>query len=99
LPVAAKWRTLSIVHDPTPDGIPIADCIRNALSDASMTFDQIDYINAHGTGTPENDKMEYLGAAAVFGDHAPKIPVSSNKSMIGHTLSGGARFRPARLPP
>jgi 3-oxoacyl-[acyl-carrier-protein] synthase II len=72
---------------PKPDGIPIADCIRNALSDASMTFDQIDYINAHGTSTPENDKMEYLGAAAVFGDHARRIPISSNKSMIGHTLS------------
>src|SRR6266849_349773 len=72
---------------PKPDGVPIADCIRNALADASMTFDQIDYINAHGTSTPENDKMEYLGAAAVFGDYARKIPVSSNKSMIGHTLS------------
>jgi 3-oxoacyl-[acyl-carrier-protein] synthase II len=72
---------------PKPDGVPIADCIRDALTDAGMTFDQIDYINAHGTSTPENDKMEYLGAAAVFGDHARKIPVSSNKSMIGHTLS------------
>jgi 3-oxoacyl-[acyl-carrier-protein] synthase II len=58
---------------PKPDGIPIADCLRNALADAGMTFDQIDYINAHGTSTPENDKMEYLGAAAVFGDHARKI--------------------------
>jgi 3-oxoacyl-[acyl-carrier-protein] synthase II len=72
---------------PKPDGKPIADCIRNALTDASMTFEQIDYINAHGTSTSENDKMEYLGTAAVFGDHARKIPVSSNKSMIGHTLS------------
>jgi 3-oxoacyl-[acyl-carrier-protein] synthase II len=72
---------------PNPDGIPIADCLRNALADAGMTYDQIDYINAHGTSTPENDKMEYLGAAAVFGEHTRKIPVSSNKSMIGHTLS------------
>ena len=72
---------------PKPDGIPIADCMRNALLDASMTPGQIDYINAHGTSTPENDKMEYVGAAAVFGDHARTIPVSSNKSMIGHTLS------------
>jgi len=72
---------------PKPDGLPIADCMRNALTDASMTCNQIDYINAHGTSTPENDKMEYVGTAAVFGDHARKIPVSSNKSMIGHTLS------------
>ena len=72
---------------PKPDGIPIADCMRNALTDASMTCNQIDYINAHGTSTPENDKMEYVGTAAVFGEHARKIPVSSNKSMIGHTLS------------
>ena len=72
---------------PNPDGKPIADCIRGALADASMTFEEIDYVNAHGTSTSENDKMEYLGTAAVFGDHARKIPVSSNKSMIGHTLS------------
>jgi 3-oxoacyl-[acyl-carrier-protein] synthase II len=72
---------------PKPDGVPIADCMRNALTDASMTFDQIDYINAHGTSTSENDRMEYVGAVAVFGDHVRKIPVSSNKSMIGHTLS------------
>ena len=72
---------------PKPDGLPIADCMRNALADASMTPDQIDYINAHGTSTPENDRMEYVGAATVFADHASTIPVSSNKSMIGHTLS------------
>jgi 3-oxoacyl-[acyl-carrier-protein] synthase II len=52
-----------------------------------MTFEEIDYINTHGTSTSENDKMEYLGTAAVFGDRARKSPVSSNKSMIGHTLS------------
>lgn len=71
----------------SPDGKPIIGCIRNALADASLAPEQIDYINAHGTGTPENDKMEYLGIAAVLGDHAGKIPVSSNKSMVGHTIS------------
>ena len=45
------------------------------------------YINAHGTGTPENDKMEWLGVSAVFGERAASIPISSNKSMIGHTLT------------
>jgi 3-oxoacyl-[acyl-carrier-protein] synthase II len=72
---------------PKPDGKPIADCIRRALADADIAFDGIDFINAHGTGTAENDRMEYVGAAAVFGEHARRIPVSSNKSMIGHTLS------------
>jgi 3-oxoacyl-[acyl-carrier-protein] synthase II len=71
----------------SPDGKPIIGCIRNALTDAGLTPDDIDYINPHGTGTPENDKMEYLGASAVFGERAKSIPTSSNKSMIGHTLS------------
>ena len=71
----------------SPDGKPIIGCVRNALSDAGIVPEQIDYINAHGTGTPENDKMEYLGISTVFGEHAGKIPVSSNKSMVGHTLS------------
>jgi 3-oxoacyl-[acyl-carrier-protein] synthase II len=71
----------------SPDGKPIIGCVRNALADAGISSDQIDYINAHGTGTPENDKMEYLGISSVFGERATQIPVSSNKSMVGHTLS------------
>ena len=71
----------------SPDGKPIIGCVRNALADAGIDADQIDYINAHGTGTPENDKMEYLGISSVFGERTTQIPVSSNKSMVGHTLS------------
>src|SRR5262245_6893295 len=71
----------------SPDGKPIVGCIRNAIADAGLTPDDIDYVNPHGTGTPENDKMEYLGVATVFGERAMAVPVSSNKSMIGHTLS------------
>jgi 3-oxoacyl-[acyl-carrier-protein] synthase II len=71
----------------SPDGKPIIGCVRKALADASMTPEQIDHINAHGTSTPENDKMEYLGISAVFGERAKQIPVSSNKSMVGHTIS------------
>jgi 3-oxoacyl-[acyl-carrier-protein] synthase II len=71
----------------SPDGKPIIGCVRNALADAGISSDQVDYINAHGTGTPENDKMEYLGISTVFGERAKQIPVSSNKSMVGHTLS------------
>ena len=71
----------------SPDGKPIIGCIRNALNDAGLAPDHIDYINPHGTGTPENDKTEYLGVSTVFGERAQSIPISSNKSMIGHTLS------------
>jgi 3-oxoacyl-[acyl-carrier-protein] synthase II len=71
----------------SPDGKPIIGCVRKTLADAGMTSEQIDYINAHGTATPENDKMEYLGISAVFGERAKQIPVSSNKSMVGHTIS------------
>jgi 3-oxoacyl-[acyl-carrier-protein] synthase II len=71
----------------SPDGKPIIGCIRNAIADAGLMPDDIDYINPHGTGTPENDKMETLGVMAVFGERAKAIPISSNKSMIGHTLS------------
>jgi 3-oxoacyl-[acyl-carrier-protein] synthase II len=71
----------------SPDGKPIIGCVRKTLADAGMTPEQVDYINAHGTATPENDKMEYLGISAVFGERAKQIPVSSNKSMVGHTIS------------
>jgi len=71
----------------SPDGKPIIGCIQKTLADAAMTPDDIDHINAHGTSTPENDKMEYLGVSAVFGERAKQIPVSSNKSMVGHTIS------------
>jgi len=71
----------------SPDGKPIIGCIRNAIADAGLTPDDIDYINPHGTGTSENDKMECLGVLNVFGARARSVPISSNKSMIGHTLS------------
>ena len=71
----------------SPDGKPIIACIRKGLHDAGLSPEDIDYINPHGTGTPENDKMEYLGVSTVFGERAQTIPISSNKSMIGHTLS------------
>jgi 3-oxoacyl-[acyl-carrier-protein] synthase II len=71
----------------SPDGRPIIGCIRNAIADAGLTPDDIDYVNPHGTGTPENDKMEGLAASAVFGERTKQLPISSNKSMIGHTLS------------
>jgi 3-oxoacyl-[acyl-carrier-protein] synthase II len=71
----------------SPDGKPIIETLKRALGDAGLAPDDIGYINAHGTGTPENDKMEWLAVSAVFGERASSLPMSSNKSMIGHTLS------------
>src|ERR1700726_3065691 len=71
----------------SPDGKPIIACMRNALADAGVGPEDIDYINAHGTSTPENDKMECKGVSNVFGERIRSIPMSSNKSMIGHTLT------------
>ena len=71
----------------SPDGGPAIEAVRNALDDAGLGADGIDTINAHGTSTPENDKMEYLSLREVFGDAVSGIPITSNKSMIGHTLT------------
>jgi 3-oxoacyl-[acyl-carrier-protein] synthase II len=71
----------------SPDGKPIIACMSRALADAGLPPDAIGYVNAHGTGTPENDKMEWVGISAVFGERAASLPISSNKSMIGHTLT------------
>jgi len=71
----------------SPDGKPIIGCIKSAIADAGLVPDDIDYINAHGTGTPENDKMECMCVSAVLGGRVKTVPISSNKSMIGHTLS------------
>jgi 3-oxoacyl-[acyl-carrier-protein] synthase II len=71
----------------SPDGAPIIAAIREAIEDAGLTPDDIDYVNAHGTGTPENDKMESMGCVAVIGERMKSVPISSNKSMVGHTLT------------
>jgi 3-oxoacyl-[acyl-carrier-protein] synthase II len=71
----------------SPDGMPAITAIRQALEDAGLAPDDIDYINAHGTSTPENDKMEAMSCTAVFGERMAHLPISSNKSMIGHTLT------------
>jgi 3-oxoacyl-[acyl-carrier-protein] synthase II len=74
-----------------PDGSAVIGALRQTFDDAGMHPDEIDYINAHGTGTPENDKMECFSLEAVFGERLRGVPISSNKSMIGHTLtSSGA---------
>jgi 3-oxoacyl-[acyl-carrier-protein] synthase II len=78
-----------------PDGSAIIDSITRSLADAGMAPDEIDYINAHGTSTPENDKMEFLALSAALGSVVDGIPISSNKSMIGHTLSAAGTIEAA----
>lgn len=70
-----------------PNGEAIIRSMESALTDAGIDPEHVDYINAHGTGTPENDRMEAFGIQKVFGDRAGRVPISSNKSMIGHTLT------------
>lgn len=71
---------------PPDDGAGAARCIRNALKDARLNADQVQYINAHGTSTPAGDKAEAAAIRNVFGDHAYELSVSSTKSMVGHLL-------------
>jgi 3-oxoacyl-[acyl-carrier-protein] synthase II len=71
---------------PDPEGHGVTNCMRMALRDAGITPDRVDYINAHGTSTPFNDKHESMSIKRVFGEHAYKVAVSSTKSMTGHLL-------------
>lgn len=71
---------------PDPTGETPALCLQTALNDAGMEPEDIDYINAHGTSTHRNDLGETLAIKKIFGEHAYKLAVSSNKSMIGHLL-------------
>lgn len=71
---------------PPDDGAGAARCIRNALNDAQLNVEQVQYINAHGTSTPAGDKAEAAAIRSVFGDQAYELSVSSTKSMVGHLL-------------
>ena len=75
---------------PCVDGEGAYECMRLALEDGKTKPEEVDYINAHGTSTPLNDKTETMAIKKLFGDHAYKLKISSNKSMIGHLLGGAA---------
>jgi 3-oxoacyl-[acyl-carrier-protein] synthase II len=71
---------------PSEDGDGAVRVMDAALRDGSVRPDEVDYVNAHGTSTPYNDKLETLALRKCFGDHAPKLGISSTKSMTGHLL-------------
>ena len=73
-------------HITNPDVTGAAMSMRFALQQAGLAPEQIDYINAHGTSTPINDSNETAAIKSVFGEHAPRVPISSTKSMTGHML-------------
>jgi 3-oxoacyl-[acyl-carrier-protein] synthase II len=74
---------------PAPGGRGAVESMRVAIADAGITTDDIDYINAHGTSTPPNDRSETAAIKTLFGDRAYRIPVSSTKSMTGHLMGAG----------
>ncbi len=74
------------ITSPDPKGEGLAYCLKRALDTAGVTPGEVDYINAHGTSTPYNDKFETMAVKAVFGDHAYRVPISSTKSMTAHLL-------------
>jgi 3-oxoacyl-[acyl-carrier-protein] synthase II len=74
---------------PAPGGRGAAASMRLALADAGVGLDDVDYINAHGTSTPPNDRAETAAIKTVFGEQAYRIPISSTKSMTGHLMGAG----------
>jgi 3-oxoacyl-[acyl-carrier-protein] synthase II len=82
---------------PEPDGRPVAAIVAQALRDAQRNADEVDHINAHGTATPQNDRAEARGFAAIFGDRSTRLPVTSTKSMIGHCLGAAGGIEAAVL--
>ena len=78
------------IHPVAPDAASIAQCMRLAHRNAGIKADEVDYICAHGTGTPANDLVEATAVVEVFGDNPP--PISSIKSMLGHTMGAASGF-------
>jgi 3-oxoacyl-[acyl-carrier-protein] synthase II len=80
---------------PRPDGSQAARAMRLALADADVLPHEVGYVNAHGSSTPLNDPTETLALKQVFGDHAPRLRVSSTKGYYGHALGASGAFEAA----
>jgi 3-oxoacyl-[acyl-carrier-protein] synthase II len=93
---------------PAPGGVGAVRAAERALAKAGMEPAEIDHVNAHATSTPEGDKAELQAIRTIFGDHAPRVAISANKSMLGHTLGAAGAIeaiatilamRDGRVPP
>jgi 3-oxoacyl-[acyl-carrier-protein] synthase II len=94
----AGYGTTNDAHHmtaPLPDGAQAARCMRQALADAGVAPEQVEYINAHGSSTPLNDPTETLAVKQVFADHAFRVPLSSTKGYYGHALGASGAFEAA----
>lgn len=92
--LAGFGQTTDAYHKtaPDPSGEGAARAMRQALRSAGLRAEDIDYVNAHGTSTPQNDPMETLAIKKALGEHARKVPVSSTKSMTGHMIAAAGAF-------
>ncbi len=94
----AGWAVGSEAHhitNPAPDGALVASLIARAIARAGLSASDVDYVNAHGTGTPLNDAMEAAALALALGSEQARIPVSSSKGQIGHTLGAAGAIEAA----
>jgi 3-oxoacyl-[acyl-carrier-protein] synthase II len=83
------------ITSPSPEGLGAAKCMQRCLEDGDLDLNEVDYINAHGTSTPQGDIAETQAIKRVFGEHAARIAVSSTKSMTGHTLGAAGAIESA----
>jgi len=83
------------ITSPSPEGQGAAKCMQRCLEDGDLDPSEVDYINAHGTSTPQGDIAETQAIKKVFGEHAARIAISSTKSMTGHTLGAAGAIESA----
>lgn len=95
--ISGYGATCDAYHITSPDieGRGLSQCLARTLEDANLNPEDVDYINAHGTSTPYNDKFETAAIHKVFGEHAKKLMVSSTKSMTGHMLGAAGAIEAA----